>query len=51
MQESEEINLNDIEKIFRTPGGYLTYKKKLPDWFKDTREVRIIVEKVDGAKN
>jgi ferric-dicitrate binding protein FerR (iron transport regulator) len=34
-----------------TPGGTMSYKKKLPDWFKDTKEVRIVVEKVDGAKN
>ena len=34
-----------------TPGGNLVYKKRLPDWFKDTREVRIVVEKVDGVKN
>ena len=34
-----------------TPGGTFSYKKKLPDWFKDTKEVRIIVEKVDGVKN
>jgi transmembrane sensor len=34
-----------------TPGGSLMYKKRLPDWFKDTREVRVVVEKVDGVKN
>ncbi|MDF2456481.1 MAG: hypothetical protein K0R51_2474 [Cytophagaceae bacterium] len=34
-----------------TPGGKLRYKKRLPDWFKDTKEVRIVVEKVDGVKN
>ncbi|MDB5255982.1 MAG: hypothetical protein JWM14_677 [Chitinophagaceae bacterium] len=34
-----------------TPGGHLIYKKRLPDWFKDTREVRVVVEKVDGVKN
>lgn len=34
-----------------TPGGKLKYKKRLPDWFKDTKEVRITVEKVDGVKN
>ncbi|MDB5274310.1 MAG: hypothetical protein JWO58_2677 [Chitinophagaceae bacterium] len=33
------------------PGGHLTYKKRLPDWFKDTKEVRIVLEKVDGVKN
>ncbi len=34
-----------------SPGGRISYKKRLPDWFKDTKEVRIAVEKVDGVKN
>ncbi|HSZ72201.1 MAG TPA: FecR family protein [Cytophagaceae bacterium] len=33
------------------PGDRLMYKKRLPDWFKDTKEVRIVMEKVEVAKN
>lgn len=49
--KDKELDYHFVVDGHLAPGGNLSYKKRLPDWFKDTKEVRVVVEKVEGVKN